>query len=140
MSAPVLEGNSAARAGEGDFIGRVGSKGALNLRGEGDFIGRVGSKAALNSAGTLLLRIRSPPPTPWPYAGPESLRSSCCNPAARGGEGDFTGRVGSKAALNSAGTLLLRIRSLPPTPWPYAGPESLRSSCCGLAIHKNQIT
>ncbi|GFN75529.1 hypothetical protein PoB_000203500 [Plakobranchus ocellatus] len=29
-----------------------------------------------------------------------------------------------------------RLRAPPPTPWPDGGPESLRSPCCGLAIHK----
>ncbi|GFO03581.1 hypothetical protein PoB_003008600 [Plakobranchus ocellatus] len=52
--------------------------------------------------------------------------------------GSFGGTVAIKSALRSAGTLLSRIRALPPAPWPDDGPESLRSSCCGLAICKSQ--
>ncbi|GFO18114.1 hypothetical protein PoB_004461900 [Plakobranchus ocellatus] len=33
---------------------------------------------SVRSAGTLLSRIRAPPPAPWPDGGPESLRSPCC--------------------------------------------------------------
>ncbi|GFO40591.1 hypothetical protein PoB_006709600 [Plakobranchus ocellatus] len=39
------------------------------------------------------------------------------------------------SVLRSAGTLLLRVRALPPAPWPDGGPESLRSPCYGLAIY-----
>ncbi|GFN76337.1 hypothetical protein PoB_000284300 [Plakobranchus ocellatus] len=45
------------------------------IRGVG---GTVASESALRSAGTLLSRVRAPPPTPWPVRGPESLRSPCC--------------------------------------------------------------
>ncbi|GFO44625.1 hypothetical protein PoB_007113000 [Plakobranchus ocellatus] len=48
------------------------------------------------------------------------------------------GTVASESALRSAGTLLSRIRAPPPAPWPYGGPESLRSPCCGLAILKKK--
>ncbi|GFN99222.1 hypothetical protein PoB_002572800 [Plakobranchus ocellatus] len=40
--------------------------------------GAVSSDPALRSAGTLLLRVRAPPPASWPDGGPESLRSPCC--------------------------------------------------------------
>ncbi|GFN91509.1 hypothetical protein PoB_001801500 [Plakobranchus ocellatus] len=46
------------------------------------------------------------------------------------------GTVASESALRSAGTLLSRVRSPPPAPWPDGEPESLRSPCCGLAIYK----
>ncbi|GFN80950.1 hypothetical protein PoB_000745600 [Plakobranchus ocellatus] len=46
------------------------------------------------------------------------------------------GTVASESALRSAGTLLSRVRVLPPAPWPDGGPESLRSPWCGLAIYK----
>ncbi|GFO36313.1 hypothetical protein PoB_006281800, partial [Plakobranchus ocellatus] len=45
------------------------------VRGVG---GTVVSESALRSAGTLLSRVRVPPPAPWPDGGPESLRSPCC--------------------------------------------------------------
>ncbi|GFN84792.1 tumor protein p53-inducible protein 13 [Plakobranchus ocellatus] len=38
--------------------------------------GTVARESALRSAGTLLSRVRAPPPAPWPDGGPESLRSS----------------------------------------------------------------
>ncbi|GFN97223.1 hypothetical protein PoB_002372900 [Plakobranchus ocellatus] len=37
--------------------------------------GTVADESALRSAGTLLSRVRAPPPAPWPDGGPESLRS-----------------------------------------------------------------
>ncbi|GFO12680.1 hypothetical protein PoB_003918500 [Plakobranchus ocellatus] len=40
--------------------------------------GTVVSESALRSAGTLLSRVRAPPPAPWPDGGPKSLRSPCC--------------------------------------------------------------
>ncbi|GFO10960.1 hypothetical protein PoB_003746500 [Plakobranchus ocellatus] len=40
--------------------------------------GTVASESALRSAGTLLSRVRAPPPASWPDGGPESLRSPCC--------------------------------------------------------------
>ncbi|GFO15694.1 hypothetical protein PoB_004219900 [Plakobranchus ocellatus] len=43
-----------------------------------DVGGTVASEFALRSAGTLLSRVRAPPPAPWPDGGPESLRSPCC--------------------------------------------------------------
>ncbi|GFN85795.1 hypothetical protein PoB_001230100 [Plakobranchus ocellatus] len=46
-----------------------------NLRGVG---GTVANESTLRSAGTLLSRVRAPPPAPWPDGGPESLRSPCC--------------------------------------------------------------
>ncbi|GFO49608.1 hypothetical protein PoB_007611300 [Plakobranchus ocellatus] len=36
--------------------------------------GTVDSEFALKFAGTLLSRVRAPPPSPWPDGGPESLR------------------------------------------------------------------
>ncbi|GFN96650.1 hypothetical protein PoB_002315600 [Plakobranchus ocellatus] len=33
---------------------------------------------SLKSAGSLLSRVRAPPPAPWPDGRPESLRSPCC--------------------------------------------------------------
>ncbi|GFO50573.1 hypothetical protein PoB_007707800 [Plakobranchus ocellatus] len=53
--------------------------------------------------------------------------------------GDVGGTVTSESALRSAGTLLSWFRAPTPTPRSEGGPESLRSPCCGLAIHKNQI-
>ncbi|GFO39534.1 hypothetical protein PoB_006603900 [Plakobranchus ocellatus] len=50
--------------------------------------------------------------------------------------GGVGGTVASKSALRYAGTLLSRVRAPHPAPWPGGGPESLRSSCCGLAIYK----
>ncbi|GFO13774.1 hypothetical protein PoB_004027900 [Plakobranchus ocellatus] len=44
--------------------------------------------------------------------------------------------VACESALRSAGTLLSRVRAPLPASWPDGGPESLRSSCCGLAIYK----
>ncbi|GFO47374.1 hypothetical protein PoB_007387900 [Plakobranchus ocellatus] len=41
----------------------------------------------------------------------------------------------SESPLKSAGALLSRVRAPPPAPWPDGGLESLRSPCCGLAIH-----
>ncbi|GFO23661.1 hypothetical protein PoB_005016600 [Plakobranchus ocellatus] len=32
----------------------------------------------MRSVGTLLSRVRAPPPAPWPDGGPESLRSPSC--------------------------------------------------------------
>ncbi|GFO00567.1 hypothetical protein PoB_002707200 [Plakobranchus ocellatus] len=48
------------------------------------------------------------------------------------------GIVAIESTLRSAGTLLSRVRAPPPTPWPDGGPESLRSSYCGLAIYKTK--
>ncbi|GFN91732.1 hypothetical protein PoB_001823800 [Plakobranchus ocellatus] len=49
------------------------------------------------------------------------------------------GTVVSKFALRSALTLLSRVRTPPPAPWPDGGPESLRSPCCGLAIRQSTL-
>ncbi|GFO10987.1 hypothetical protein PoB_003749200 [Plakobranchus ocellatus] len=38
----------------------------------------VASESALRSEGTLLSRVRVPPPTPWSGGGPESLSSPYC--------------------------------------------------------------
>ncbi|GFO18546.1 hypothetical protein PoB_004505100 [Plakobranchus ocellatus] len=47
------------------------------------------------------------------------------------------GAVDSEFALRSAGILLTRVRrASQPTPWLDRGPESLRSPCFGLAMHK----
>ncbi|GFO42225.1 hypothetical protein PoB_006873000 [Plakobranchus ocellatus] len=53
---------------------------------------------------------------------------------------DVGGTVDSESALRSAGSLLilLRVRAPPPAPWPDGESNSLGSSCCGLAICKNQ--
>ncbi|GFO11444.1 hypothetical protein PoB_003794900 [Plakobranchus ocellatus] len=40
--------------------------------------GTVASESVLRSAGTLLSRVRVPPPAPWPDGGSESLRRSPC--------------------------------------------------------------
>ncbi|GFO10768.1 hypothetical protein PoB_003727300 [Plakobranchus ocellatus] len=48
--------------------------------------------------------------------------------------GAVDGTVASESALRFARTLLSRVRAPPPTFWPYGGPESLRSFCCGLAL------
>ncbi|GFN86157.1 hypothetical protein PoB_001266300 [Plakobranchus ocellatus] len=48
--------------------------------------------------------------------------------------------VGSDSALISAGILQSRVRAPIPTPWPVGEPESLRSPCCGLAIHTHTYT
>ncbi|GFN77337.1 histone-lysine N-methyltransferase SETMAR [Plakobranchus ocellatus] len=47
------------------------------------------------------------------------------------------GTVDSKSALRSAGTVLSRVRALPPALGPDGEPERLRSPCCGLAICEN---
>ncbi|GFN98214.1 histone-lysine N-methyltransferase SETMAR [Plakobranchus ocellatus] len=44
--------------------------------------------------------------------------------------------VACESALRSAATLLSRVRAPLLAPWPDGGPESVRSSCCGLAIYK----
>ncbi|GFO29218.1 hypothetical protein PoB_005572300 [Plakobranchus ocellatus] len=54
--------------------------------------------------------------------------------------GGVGGTVASESALTSAGTLLSRVRTPPPAPCPDGGPESLRSPCCVLALHKNQTS
>ncbi|GFN82985.1 hypothetical protein PoB_000949100 [Plakobranchus ocellatus] len=46
---------------------------------------------------------------------------------------------GGESALRSAETLLSRVQAQPLAFWPDGGPESLRSPCCKLDIHKNQI-
>ncbi|GFN79301.1 hypothetical protein PoB_000580700 [Plakobranchus ocellatus] len=51
---------------------------------------------------------------------------------------DVGGTAASESVLRSAGTLLSQVRDSPPAPWPDGGLESLRSSCCGLVIYKNQ--
>ncbi|GFN89187.1 mothers against decapentaplegic homolog [Plakobranchus ocellatus] len=43
-----------------------------------------------------------------------------------------------ESALKCAGSLLSRVRSPPPAPWPDGGPESLILPCCGLVIYINQ--
>ncbi|GFN86155.1 hypothetical protein PoB_001266100 [Plakobranchus ocellatus] len=50
------------------------------------------------------------------------------------------GKIASESALRSAGTILSRVRALPQAPWCEAGPENLRSPCCGLAIQKPKPT
>ncbi|GFN74984.1 hypothetical protein PoB_000149000 [Plakobranchus ocellatus] len=50
--------------------------------------------------------------------------------------GGVSSTVACESALRSAGTHLSRVRAPLPAPWPDGGPESLRSSCCGLAIYK----
>ncbi|GFO16810.1 hypothetical protein PoB_004331500 [Plakobranchus ocellatus] len=42
---------------------------------------RTINKTDMRSPGTLLPRVRSPPPIPLLDRGPESLRSSCCGQA-----------------------------------------------------------
>ncbi|GFN80115.1 hypothetical protein PoB_000662100 [Plakobranchus ocellatus] len=54
--------------------------------------------------------------------------------------GAVGGTVDSESSLRSAGTLLSRVRVLPPAPWPDRGRESLRSPCCRLAICKKITT
>ncbi|GFN80853.1 hypothetical protein PoB_000735900 [Plakobranchus ocellatus] len=54
---------------------RNGNIDTIPCGGVGD---TVTSESALRSAGTLLSRVRAPPPAPWPDGGPESLRSPCC--------------------------------------------------------------
>ncbi|GFO01908.1 hypothetical protein PoB_002841300 [Plakobranchus ocellatus] len=39
--------------------------------------GPLASESSLRYAGTLLSRVRAPPPAPWPDGGPESLRTPC---------------------------------------------------------------
>ncbi|GFN99032.1 hypothetical protein PoB_002553800 [Plakobranchus ocellatus] len=41
------------------------------------FGGRVASESALRSSETLLSRVQTPSPDPWPDGGLESLRSPC---------------------------------------------------------------
>ncbi|GFO02084.1 hypothetical protein PoB_002858900 [Plakobranchus ocellatus] len=50
----------------GDFANMLK---AFIVRGVG---GTVASESALRSAGTLLSRVRAPPPAPWPDGGPEA--------------------------------------------------------------------
>ncbi|GFN95072.1 hypothetical protein PoB_002157800 [Plakobranchus ocellatus] len=50
--------------------------------------------------------------------------------------GAVGGTVDSESSLRSAGTLLSRVRALPPAPWPDGRRESLRSPCFRLAIYK----
>ncbi|GFN86085.1 retrovirus-related pol polyprotein from type-1 retrotransposable element r2 [Plakobranchus ocellatus] len=58
------------------------------------------------------------------------------NKLIRRTDGGVGSTVACESALRSAGTLLSRVRAPLPAPWPDGGPESLRSSCCGLAIYK----
>ncbi|GFO49645.1 hypothetical protein PoB_007615000 [Plakobranchus ocellatus] len=51
--------------------------------------------------------------------------------------GDGGGTADSHPALKSVGTPLSRVRT--PLLWPDGKPKSLRSPCCRLAIHKNQL-
>ncbi|GFO30287.1 hypothetical protein PoB_005679200 [Plakobranchus ocellatus] len=51
---------------------------SITLEQDRVFISTAASESALRSAGTLLSRVRAPPPAPWPDGGPESLRSPCC--------------------------------------------------------------
>ncbi|GFO47495.1 hypothetical protein PoB_007400000 [Plakobranchus ocellatus] len=46
-----------------------------------------------------------------------------------------SGAVASESALRCAGTPLSQVGAPPKASWPDAGPESLRSPCCGLAIN-----
>ncbi|GFN78946.1 hypothetical protein PoB_000545200 [Plakobranchus ocellatus] len=55
---------------------------------------------------------------------------------SNGGTEDVGGAGDSDAALRSAGTLMSRVRAPPTAPWPDGGPESLRSACCGMALHR----
>ncbi|GFO04303.1 Ccr4-not transcription complex subunit 6-like protein [Plakobranchus ocellatus] len=50
----------------------------MQLKKSGGVGRTVASESALKSAGTLLSRVRAPPPVPWPDRGPKSLRSSYC--------------------------------------------------------------
>ncbi|GFN75976.1 hypothetical protein PoB_000248200 [Plakobranchus ocellatus] len=50
------------------------------------------------------------------------------------------GTVASESALRSAGTLLTRIRTPLPAPWPDVERKSLRSHCYGLAICNTQLS
>ncbi|GFN76954.1 hypothetical protein PoB_000346000 [Plakobranchus ocellatus] len=56
------------------------------------------------------------------------------------GTGAYVTEFNSEFVLGSAGTLLWRVRALPPMPWPDWGPGSLRSPSCGQATNttKNQ--
>ncbi|GFN89530.1 hypothetical protein PoB_001603600 [Plakobranchus ocellatus] len=47
-----------------------------------------------------------------------------------------SGTVVSEIALSSAGNHLLRAQASLLMSWPGGGPKSLRSPCCGLAVHK----
>ncbi|GFO17128.1 hypothetical protein PoB_004363300 [Plakobranchus ocellatus] len=49
----------------------------------------------------------------------------------------FDKTVDSDLGLRSTGILLLQVQTLSPTPWPGGRSQSLRSSCCGLAMYKN---
>ncbi|GFO02141.1 hypothetical protein PoB_002864600 [Plakobranchus ocellatus] len=52
---------------------------------------------------------------------------------------DVSGTVDSKSALKSAVTLMSRVRAPPQAPSPDGGSESVKLSCCGLAIYNNQL-
>ncbi|GFN97623.1 gypsy retrotransposon integrase-like protein 1 [Plakobranchus ocellatus] len=71
--------------------------------------------------------------TRWPEAVP--LKSIRFEPRSLIKKG-VGGTVAIESALRSAGTLLSRVRTPPPAPWPDGELESLRSPCCGLAIYK----
>ncbi|GFO17874.1 hypothetical protein PoB_004437900 [Plakobranchus ocellatus] len=46
----------------------------------------------------------------------------------------------SDPTLKSAGIFVSGVRAPPSATWPDGGPQSLRSSCCELAMHKNVPT
>ncbi|GFN91701.1 eukaryotic translation initiation factor 3 subunit f [Plakobranchus ocellatus] len=67
------------RKRQATFLGHVMRRGKLeHLVTTGNVGGTVASESALRSAENLLLRVRAPPPAPWPDGRPESLRSRCC--------------------------------------------------------------
>ncbi|GFO16951.1 hypothetical protein PoB_004345600 [Plakobranchus ocellatus] len=55
------------------------------------------------------------------------------------GNGGVSGTVAFESALRSADTLLSRVRAPPSTLRTDGGPKSLRSPCCGLALHKKPL-
>ncbi|GFO31725.1 hypothetical protein PoB_005823000 [Plakobranchus ocellatus] len=52
--------------------------------------------------------------------------------------GGAGGIVGSESALIPVGKLMLKVRAPPLEPSHDGGPESLISTCCGLALYTNQ--
>ncbi|GFO13883.1 hypothetical protein PoB_004038800 [Plakobranchus ocellatus] len=69
---------------------------------------------------------------------PDNSRSLLSTPSSMCIGRGAGGTVDSESAVRSAETLLSRVRTPPPGPWLVGGPESLRSTCCGLAIYNNQ--
>ncbi|GFO16138.1 hypothetical protein PoB_004264300 [Plakobranchus ocellatus] len=86
----------------------------------------VASESALRSAGTLLSRVRAPPPTPWPDGNPESLRSPCCGLAIRKNQ---TGRSGYSLFALAADHLVICTVT-----WSSSAVCFPQNRCCDLTV------